>query len=61
MDDNTTITYSNLTAVFVAVGDSVEANTLIGKYSGTFSTVISESGTVVTQVVASDTQLTWQA
>lgn len=61
MDDDTTITYSNLTTVFVAVGDSVEANTLIGKYQGTFSTVISESGTVVTQVVASDTQLTWQA
>ncbi|MBQ2914425.1 MAG: hypothetical protein IJE50_02745 [Clostridia bacterium] len=61
LDDDTTITYSNLVAVFVAVGDSVEQNTLIGKYDGTFSTVIAESGEVVKQVVASETQLSWQA
>ena len=61
LDDDTTITYSNLVAVFVAVGDSVEQNTLIGKYNGTFSTVIAESGEVVKQVVASETQLSWQA
>ena len=61
LDDDTTITYSNLVAVCVAVGDSVEQNTLIGKYDGTFSTVIAESGEVVKQVVASPTQLSWQA
>ena len=61
LDDDTTITYSNLVAVFVAVGDTVEQNTLIGKYDGTFSTVIAESGEVVKQVVASPTQLSWQA
>ena len=61
LDDDTTITYSNLVAVFVAVGDNVEQNTLIGKYDGTFSTVIAESGEVVKQVVASPTQLSWQA
>lgn len=61
IDQDTTITYSNLTTVFVAVGDSVAPNALIGKYDGTFSTVIVESGEVVTQVVASETQLSWQA
>lgn len=61
MDDDTTITYSNLTTVFVAVGDSVQPNTLLGKYQGTFSTTIAESGEIVKQVVASETQLTWQA
>lgn len=61
IDQDTTITYTNLTAVFVSVGDSVEQNTLIGKYDGTFSTVIAESGEVVKQVVASETQLSWQA
>lgn len=61
IDDDTSITYSNLTTVFVALGETVQQNTLIGKYNGTFSTVIAESGTVVTQVVASDTQLSWQA
>ena len=61
IDQDTTITYSNLTTVFVAVGDSVQVNTLLGKYDGTFSTVIAESGEVVKQVVASPTQLSWQA
>ncbi len=61
IDDDTTITYTNLTAVFVAVGDTVEQNTLIGKYQGTFSTVIAEDGAVVKQVIASETQLSWQA
>ena len=61
MDDDTTITYSNLTTVFVAVGDSVQPNTLLGKYQGTFSTTIAEGGEIVKQVVASETQLTWQA
>ncbi len=60
IDDDTSITYSNLTTVFVSLGETVQQNTLIGKYDGTFSTVIAESGTVVTQVVASDTQLSWQ-
>lgn len=61
IDEDTTISYTNLTAVFVAVGDTVEQNTLLGKYDGTFSTVIAESGQVVKQVVASETQLSWQA
>ena len=61
IDQDTTITYTNLTAVFVSVGDSVEQNTLLGKYSGTFSTMIAESGEVIKQVVASETQLSWQA
>ena len=61
IDQDTTITYTNLTAVFVSVGDSVEQNTLLGKYNGTFSTMIAESGEVIKQVVASETQLSWQA
>ncbi len=60
IDQDTTITYQNLTTVFVAVGDNVSTNSLLGKYQGTFSTVIAEGGAVVKQVVASETQLTWQ-
>ncbi len=61
LSEEVTITYTNLTSVFVKVGDLVATNSLLGKYDGTFSTVISQNGEVVKQVVASDTQLVWQA
>ena len=58
IDDNTAITYDNLTEVLVSVGDTVLANSLIGRYDGTFTASVSVSGQVK-DVVGSETQLTW--
>ena len=59
IDDNLTITYDGLTDVYVAVGDTLTANTLLGKYNGTFTATITQSGETVKDVVGSETQLTW--
>lgn len=59
IDDTTSITYDNLTEVYVAVGDTVEINSLIGKYDGTFSATITADGQTVKDVVGSEKQLTW--
>lgn len=59
MDDTTAITYDGLTSVMVAVGDTVEVGNLLGKYDGTFTATISQSGQVITDVIGSETQLTW--
>ena len=59
MDDATAITYENLTNVMVAVGDTVAVGSLLGKYDGTFTASISQSGKTVTDVIGSETQLTW--
>ena len=59
IDDTTAITYDNLINVMVAVGDTVEVGSLLGKYDGTFTATISQSGQTVTDVVGSETQLTW--
>lgn len=59
LNENTAITYQGLTTVFVAVGDTVSANSLIGKYDGTFTASIVESGEVVTDVMATQTELVW--
>ena len=59
IDDNTAITYDGLTSVMVAIGDTVEAGSLLGKYEGTFTATITQSGEMVTDVVGSETQLTW--
>ncbi len=60
IDEDTTITYTGLVSIFVEQGDSVEVNWLLGKYDGTFTAVIAEKGLVVKQVVASETQLSWE-
>ena len=59
IDDTTAITYDGLTTVFVTVGDTVSAGSLLGKYEGTFTAPISQSGETVKDVVGSETQLTW--
>ena len=59
MDDGaTTITYGNLTEVFVAIGDTVSVNSLLGRYEGTFTATIAVSGQIK-DVVGSETQLAW--
>ena len=58
IDDNTTITYGNLTEVLVAVGDTVSVNSLLGRYDGTFTASVAVSGQVK-DVVGSETQLAW--
>ena len=59
IDDDTAITYGSLVDVFVSVGDTVSAGSLLGKYEGTFTATISCSGQTVTDVVGSESQLTW--
>ena len=59
IDETTSITYDNLTTVYVAVGDTVAVNSLIGKYDGTFTATLTVSGETVKDVVGSETQLTW--
>ena len=59
MDETTSITYGGLTMVFVNVGDAVSSGSLLGKYDGTFTATISQSGQTVKDVVGSETQLTW--
>lgn len=59
LDEKTAITYQGLTAVFVAVGDTVSANSLLGKYDGVFTASITESGEAVTDVMGTQTELVW--
>ena len=59
IDDATTITYNQLTEIYVKAGDSISANALIGKYKDSFTTVLTVGGEAVTDVVASEKQLTW--
>ena len=59
IDDDTAITYDGLTTVFVTIGDTVSSGSLLGKYEGTFTATISQSGQTITDVVGSETQLTW--
>ena len=59
IDETTSITYDNLTTVYVAVGDTVDVNTLLGKYDGTFTATLTVSGETVKDVVGSETQLAW--
>ena len=59
IDDETAITYDGLTTVFVQIGDVVSSGSLLGKYEGTFTATISQSGEIVRDVVGSETQLTW--
>ena len=59
IDDETAITYDNLTTVFVTIGDTVSAGSLLGKYDGTFTATITQSGETVKDVIGSETQLTW--
>ena len=58
IDDTTTITYDNLTEVFVAVGDTVKANSPLGRYDGTFTASVQVDGQIK-DVVGSEKQLTW--
>ena len=59
IDDDTAITYDSLTTVFVAIGDTVTVGSLLGKYDGTFTATITQSGEMVKDVIGSETQLTW--
>lgn len=59
VDEDTQIVYSQLNSVYVAVGDEIAENTLIGKYENTFSASIYEKGEIVKQVVGSESQLKW--
>lgn len=60
IDDKNAVTYSNLTDVFVAVGDEVSKDSLLGKYNQTFTATFSSDGQAVKDVIASEQQLTWE-
>lgn len=59
IDDTTSIVYEGLTDIYVKAGDTVSVNSLLAKYDGTFTATVSVSGETVTDVVGSETQLTW--
>lgn len=59
LDEQTCVVYSQLTAVLVNLGETVSANSLLGKYDGQYTAHIVQNGEVVKQVVGSETQLTW--
>lgn len=58
IDDNTCIIYQGLSEVYAKVNDEVQANALLGKYDGEFTATITVAGETK-QVVASETQITW--
>lgn len=60
IDEETSLCYAGLTSVFVQVGQTVEASQLLAKYDGQFTTSVVCGGEVVTGVVASENQITWQ-
>ncbi len=59
INDDTSIVYDNLIAVYVSEGDEVSVNALLGKYSGSFTAQICVSGETLVDVVGSESQLTW--
>ncbi len=58
MNDETNLVYTNLTDIYVAVGDIVSVNSLLAKYDGSFNVAVTVGGATV-DVVGSETQLTW--
>ena len=60
LDDDTSVVYGNLTDIYVTVGQDVSANALLAKYDGTFTASVTVSGQTITDVVGSETQLTWK-
>lgn len=59
LDEQTAVKYQKLTKVFVKVGDEVKANALLGKYDADFTVSVLNGGSVVTEVVGSSVELTW--
>ena len=59
IDETTSIVYSDLTTIYVSVGNKIAADSLLGKYDGQFTACILQEGQIVKQVVGSETQLTW--
>ena len=60
LSDELSVRYGDLSDIYVAVGDSVAANALLGKYDQTFTATILQNGEAVTDVVASETEITWK-
>lgn len=60
LNEEVSLRYGELTDVYVAVGDSIAANELLGKYDKTFTATILQKGSAVTDVVASETEITWK-
>lgn len=59
VDDTTTISYTNLTQVFVEQGQQLQANQLVGKYEGTFCATVTVDGQIA-NVVATQNNISWQ-
>lgn len=59
LGDDLLLCYGGLTSVYVAEGQSVQANELLGKYDSTFTATIVKGETTVTDVVASDNSIAW--
>ena len=59
VDDTTTISYTNLTQVFVEQGQQLQANQLVGKYEGTFCATVAVDGQIA-NVVATQNNISWQ-
>lgn len=59
IDEQTSIMYTELTTVYVVLGQNVSSNELIGKYDGSFCASISDNGQTVKDVVASEDFIVW--
>ncbi len=59
LDENTSITYTNLTEIFVSEGQQIKANQLVGRYDGTFCATVTVDGQIA-NVVATQNNVSWQ-
>ena len=59
IDGDTQIVYYQLNNIMVSAGDKVEENSVLGKYSESFTVSIFESGKVVKGVIGSESELKW--
>ena len=59
IDDDTQIVYYQLNSILVSVGDEIAENSVLGKYSESFTVAIFESGEIVKGVIGSESELKW--
>ena len=60
LDENISVCYGGLTQIFVAEGDEVTANQLLGRYNESFTATMMSDGKTIVDVVATETQIQWK-
>ncbi|HPG92080.1 MAG TPA: hypothetical protein PK675_01570 [Clostridia bacterium] len=59
IDEDINMVYSNLTSVLVQDGQTVDENTVLGKYDGTVKVNVIIENTVITNIVGTDKSFEW--